>query len=39
MVLFLIILVAYFVRNVRARPPVEAWLGVVETGMFDSVKR
>ncbi|KAF6034189.1 DNAH14 [Bugula neritina] len=26
-------------KNVRARPPVEAWLGVVETGMFDSVKR
>ncbi|XP_067943512.1 dynein axonemal heavy chain 6-like [Watersipora subatra] len=26
-------------KNVRARPPVEGWLGVVETGMFDAVKK
>ncbi|CAH1791320.1 unnamed protein product [Owenia fusiformis] len=26
-------------KNVRARGPVEQWLGSVETGMFDTVKR
>ena len=26
-------------RNVRARGPVEQWLGSVENGMFDTVKK
>ena len=29
----------FFFRNVRARGPVEQWLGTVEAGMFETVKK
>ena len=35
---FLYIIINY-IRNVRARGPVEQWLGSVENAMFDIVKK
>ena len=37
--MFFLYIIINYIRNVRARGPVEQWLGSVENAMFDIVKK